>query len=113
MSGADLSVRIRDLGESLTALEADLAHRKTAPAGLDEFKDAIDEVRTNLLAIVTATHSGDYDASIGAFRMRRTNDVCQNLMADVIDGTVSPATEGFEECYVAALNLYNQLTKGA
>ena len=109
MAQADIGIRLRDLNDSLTALEHDLTRRTTAPAGLDEFKDAIDEIRTNLIAVVTATHSGNYDASIGQFRMHRGNQVCQNLLADVIDGTVSAGTDGFEECYQAVKNLYEQL----
>ena len=110
MTQADIGIRLRDLNDSLTALEHDLSRRKTPPEGLGEFKDAVDEIRTNLIAVVTATHSGRYDASIGQFRMHRGNQVCQNLLADVIDGTVTGDTEGFEECYQAVKNLYDQLT---
>jgi hypothetical protein len=110
MAANDIGVRLRDLNDSLNALEHDLSRRKTPPEGLGEFKDAVDEIRTNLIAVITATHSGNYDESIGQFRMHRGNQVCQNLLADVIDGTVTGDTDGFEECYQAVKNLYEQLT---
>ena len=109
MVDANVPAQVGDLADALTAIESDLAHRDTPPAGLGELKDAIDDIRLTMIGIVTATHSEDYDGSIGRLRIKRAVDLCQNLVADVIDGTVTPGNDGFERCYSAVAALHRTL----
>lgn len=109
MVHANIGAQVADLTDALTAIESSLARSDTPVTGLDELKDAIDDIRWTLIGIITASHSEDYDGSIGRLRIKRTSDLCRNLVADVIDGTVTPGKEGFERCYSAVATLHRRL----
>jgi hypothetical protein len=84
MDDAGISRQIRDLKDSLRAIEWELRRRKDPPPGLAEFKSAIDDVRSNLIAALTTSDSQSYEASIWKFRANRALGLFQNLVADVV-----------------------------
>jgi hypothetical protein len=113
MDDAGISRQIRDLKDSLRAIDWELRRRKDPPPGLAEFKSAIDDVRSNLIAALTMSDSQSYEASIWKFRANRALGLFQNLVADVVDGTVAADTEGFDECYGLVTAILERLGREA
>jgi hypothetical protein len=86
VSSEELGRRIGELKKSLSMIEVELARGELSGESLEHFKGTVDNVRTSLLAVLTAAHSDNYTAFIGRFRVRRAVQICQNVLADVIDG---------------------------
>ncbi|UCG84906.1 MAG: hypothetical protein JSW71_13255 [Gemmatimonadota bacterium] len=109
MDDTDISRQIRDLKESLKAIDRELSRREDPPPGLAEFKTAVDDVRSSLIAVITASHSQSYEGPVWRFRARRALGLLQNVVADVVDGTVTADTQGFEECYALVTDILERL----
>ncbi len=75
-----------------TSTDADLAD-----VALDELKAAVDDVRTNVLAMLSAEDSSDYSAVVRRFRLHRATDVCQNVTSGLGDGTIGAGTPGITQ----------------
>ncbi len=86
---------LKELTQSLGDIEGRLLWDDLPVAALEEFKVTIDTVRTSLLAFLTASSPADYNSSLQTLRLRRAAQVCQNVFAGVIDGTISGAASGF------------------
>ncbi len=94
---SDLNHAIDQLQQALNEIDVKLAWDDLPMAALEEFKAALDNVRTSLLALIGAADASDYQRSLRRLRLHRAAQVCHSVFSSVIDGTVSPATPGITE----------------
>ncbi len=98
MTGDDaLTPEIEDIEAALARIEATVAEGTTSPQELEDYKAAIDTLRITVLSILTASHTGNYQGFIAKFHVRQAVSVCESILPDVIDGTVSATDAGFDE----------------
>lgn len=103
MSSEELGRRIAELKKSLSMIELELSRGELSGESLEHFKGTVDNVRTSLLAVLTAAHSDNYAAFIGRFRVRRAVQICQNVLADVIDGHIGGEAPELSEAEAAIM----------
>lgn len=93
---SDLRDLIPQVRKAIGEIESHLDADAVSPTALEEFKMAIDSLRTQVLAMLTAPAANDYDTFVRAFRLQRADQVCQNVMAGLIDGSIDAETPGLE-----------------
>ncbi|HSM17897.1 MAG TPA: hypothetical protein VK845_13000 [Gemmatimonadales bacterium] len=93
----ELAQRVQDLKNALTSIETEVKGGKTRPEGLEDLKAVVDNVRLSLWAILSSAQADDYEAFIGAFRLRRATDICQQVLADIRAGNMNGASPEFVE----------------
>lgn len=93
MSQEELRGAIDKLRSEVTLLDG-MSLEDPPPERLRDLGWAVDDIRRTVWAIMLAEHSGDYDVFLGQVRVRRANDTCQDVLADL--GDMAPDTEGLE-----------------
>lgn len=97
MNEYDLRKRIRELKSSLGLIESELSERRDVTGTLEDFKHVVDRARRSVWAVLTASVSGDYNAFIADFRLRRATEMFQEIHVDLDAGGVNAATPGLHE----------------
>lgn len=97
MNEYDLRQRITELKGSLGLIESELSQHRDNPGTLEDFKLVVDRARKSVWAVLTASASGDYNAFIADFRLRRATDLFQEIHVDLSAGAVNAATPGLHE----------------
>lgn len=83
MSEQALSTQITQLRNQLTLVDAQLAKSQAAPEGLEDLKTAVDNVRTSVWAVLSASRSHNYPGFIARFRLRRCIDILKAVQGDL------------------------------
>ncbi len=97
MARTSLLEEIRQLKSSLEELEKRLTEVSEgdlpAPV-LEDFKKSVDHVRLTLWVIISAMHGkkDEMSSTVARFRVRRTKDLCQQLVADINAGKTTQRT---------------------
>jgi hypothetical protein len=91
---ADVRESTAFLQSALRDLQTRLNSRSDSQAGLEDFKSALDTVRTTVLAVLAAADSSDYQQYIRRFRLRRAVQVCRSVLSGFDDGTITRQTPG-------------------
>ncbi len=94
---SDLGQVTAGLRQALDDVEAQLTKGDPPAAALEDFKSALDGIRTSVLAFINAADSADYHGSVNAFRLLRATQICQNVLTGIIDGTITAETPGFDK----------------
>ena len=94
---SELSEAIQELKAALDRIELSLAWDNLPVVAIEEFKMVLDDVRTSLLALVAAGDASDYSRSVRRLRLRRATQVCDNTLASLVAGTITPRTPGYAE----------------
>ena len=84
------------LRKALDDVETQLTKGEPPAAALEDFKSALDGIRTSVLAFINAADSADYHGSVNALRLLRTTQICQNVLTGIVDGSITPSTPGFD-----------------
>lgn len=92
MAQPDIADRVRELKNALSLIEVELKGGETPPAGLEEFKTVIDNVRLSVWAVLSGAQADDYQTFIGGFRLRRGTDICRQILSDLDSGTITRGT---------------------
>lgn len=83
--GAD----IRRMLATLQAIESQLANRQIPPAGLEDFKRGVDDIRLRVWAILAAANMEEPTRAMERFRIRRALDICGSLTEDLATGSLA------------------------
>ncbi len=84
------------LRTALNEIESQLDDSALSEPGLEDFKSTNDDIRTSVLAILTAKDFSEWHNSLRKFRLRRGAQICQNVLAGLVDGTITAETPAFE-----------------
>jgi hypothetical protein len=88
MTDETLQQQVGQLRQMLNAIDSQLARTGSAPQeGLEDLKRAVDTLRTNVWAILSAARSKDYQVFIERFKLRRAIDITKGILADIDSGT--------------------------
>ena len=88
---------VDQLKSALDDVEKESTHDHMSRVAMEEFKVTVDTVRTSVLAMLDAADPTNYHDYLRRFRFRRANQVCQNVLSGLIDGTITPETPALDE----------------
>jgi hypothetical protein len=89
MSETDRTTALGNLQIAVTAFGRQLGEAEhLPPAGLEELKGAVDDVRHRIWSELMASNSEDYRGFRDRYRLRRAAEVLRGLAADVDAGTL-------------------------
>ena len=100
MTTDPLAQQIAQLRSQLTAVDAQLARGTGVPAGLEDLKEAVDNMRTNVWAVLSASRSKEYPEFIARFRLRRAIDILKQVAEEIDSGTRRGALPEFAELQI-------------
>ncbi len=83
MTQEGLEQQIAQLRAQLTTVDTQLARTGGAPAGLEDLKAAVDNLRTSVWAVLSASRSSNYPGFIARFRLRRGLDILRQILGDL------------------------------
>jgi hypothetical protein len=83
MTDDTLSQQIAQLRTQLTTVDAQLAKSGGKAEELEDLKGAVDNLRTSVWAVLSASRSSNYPGFISRFRLRRGIDILRQILADL------------------------------
>jgi hypothetical protein len=83
MADETLIQQIAQLRQQLTTVDQQLARSGGNAEGLEDLKAAVDNLRTSVWAVLSASRSANYPGFITRFRLRRTIDILRQVMGDL------------------------------
>lgn len=110
-----LQADVQHLRESLDLIEEQMAADTMPDRAYEDFKVAIDNVRTSVLAMLFATRSKAYSATIGQFHLNRAVAISTHVLSDLVLETVDRESEDyadFKEVAAAAFERVDLLCGG-
>ncbi len=111
MSDKPLQQQVSDLRAMLTAIDAQLGKAATPPEGLEELKRAVDTLRTNVWAILSAARSRDYQVFLERFKLRRAIDITRGLLGDIESGASKQLLPEHSELQIILRRLNEEIGK--
>jgi len=109
MANDDIGKRIAYLKSALSLIEGEFEQGHAPPEGLDDLKVAVDGIRSNVWAVLSAAHADNYDQFVGRFRMRRGTEICERIISDIQKGTITARTPDVDRLDGALRALANAL----
>ena len=94
---SELTRELAAVREALDQLESQMDLEPVSAAALEAFKVIVDNVRNSVFAMITAEDPAEYRSFIRKYRLRRAAQVCQNVLAGLVDGTIDVRTPGFDQ----------------
>jgi prefoldin subunit 5 len=88
MADQQLDQQIADLRARLHAIDGQLGKASGAPEGLEDLKSAVDSLRNNVWAILSASRSSNYHVNVERFRLRRAMEITKGLIAEIESGAM-------------------------
>ncbi len=98
----ELQTSIDHLRTLINAVEFAPAEDKTVPEGLGL---AVDDLRRTLWGALTTTFASDAQDYLIDMRVRRASEMCQDILADLLTGAMTPQTPGTDELATAVRDL--------
>lgn len=96
-----LTRRLASVQAELAAVERDVLELDAPLALLEEFKLALDHTRTNIWALFSAADPGARRRVATHFRLKRMVAMSRQVLADLKEGTITPASPDFLELRAA------------
>ena len=81
--------QVATISSVLRMLENEVASGNLAPAGLEDLKSALDDLRLRAWGLLMATSADDHHLFQQRFRIRRGKDMCRALIGDLGTGQLS------------------------
>jgi hypothetical protein len=111
MTTDPLAQQIAQLRNQLSAVDAQLARgTSSVPAGLEDLKEAVDNMRTNVWAVLSASRSKEYPEFIARFRLRRAIDIMKQIAQDIESGPRGALPE-FAELQIQMLRVQDMMAR--
>ncbi len=105
MSEPGDSTHVTTLRATLQSIESQLAKGTLPPAGMEDLKSAVDEVRFRLWGVLTSDNAKEYQFFRERFRIRRAAEICLGLAGDLESGSLSSDHDELPDLAGAALQL--------
>lgn len=83
MTDNTLKQQIEALRGQLSTVDAQLAKSGQNAEGLEDLKGAVDNLRTSVWAVLSASRTANYPGFITRFRLRRSIDILKTILADL------------------------------
>ncbi len=105
MTEAGLEGQLAQINSTLRAVETRFAQGEVPSEGLSDFKSTIDDFRLRVWGLLSASSADDSQAFQERFRIRRANELCRSLDADLRGRIMSARHEELPELGTAAVRL--------
>ncbi len=105
----ELSQVTAGLRKALNDVDAQLTIGDPPAAALEDFKSALDGIRTSVIAFVRAKNAAEYYETVHSFRLLRATQICQNVLTGLVDGTINAKTPGFDKLQTTVADTLQQL----
>ncbi|HEY7682220.1 MAG TPA: hypothetical protein VH879_06220 [Gemmatimonadales bacterium] len=83
MTDDNLGRQVALLRQQLTVVDSQLAKNGGKAEGLEDLKAIVDNLRTSVWAVLSASRSGNYPNFITRFRLRRGIDILRQILSDL------------------------------
>jgi hypothetical protein len=83
MADETLTQHVAQLRQQLTTVDAQLAKSGENAEGLEDLKAAVDNLRTSVWAVLSASRTSNYPEFITRFRLRRSIDILKQVLGDL------------------------------
>jgi hypothetical protein len=100
---------VQHLRQSLDLIEEQMSAESIPDRAYEDFKVAIDNVRTSVLAMLFATRSKDYSVTIGQFHLNRAVAITTPVLSDLVLGTVDAGSEDYADFKAVALEAFDRI----
>ena len=90
MTETGIGDHVRSMRSTLQMIDQQIAEQRVPPAGMDELKREIDNMRLRIWAIMAAESEGGGPAALDRFRLRRAVEMNHKIVADLESGELSP-----------------------
>ena len=88
MKAAELQARLTAMQDTVRRIEQEVSAGTVPVDGMEDFKRAVDDARMRIWAVLSAANSGDPQAFMQRFRLRRAIEICRAVVKDLADGTL-------------------------
>ncbi len=105
MSKQDLQRGIDEIRRALAKLDAGLSRGGHPSEGVRDVGLAVENLRRSTWAVLTARHSGDYDAFLAKIRIHRASEACEDLLSDLYAEALPPNMPGLRAFHTALKDL--------
>ena len=109
MADPRLSQQVTTIRSMLDNLDAQLSKADAPPEGLEDLKSTVDNLRTNVWAILSASKSANYQALVERFRLRRAIEVTRNQLSDIETGKITIVQPEHIELQILAQRLVERI----
>lgn len=89
VAGGTFRDRVSAMRLILQSIEAELQKGSVPAEGLEDFKSAVDDLRLRVWSILAAASTGDYQAALERFRLRRAIELTRAVAHDLESGAMS------------------------
>ncbi len=96
MDRDELQRGLNKLRGVLNVVETEVEAAEPSEEAVRALGEAVDGVRNNVWAALTAEHADDYDQYLAKVRVRRAREICDDVLADLCAETISSNTPGLE-----------------
>lgn len=99
MNPRDMVDQVSQLRRVLGEAESELNWGVVPQAVLEDFKTAVDHIRTDIWAALSTRYTEQYKiaADIVRFRLKRTAELCQQIKRDLDAGEISVDSPEFQQ----------------
>ncbi len=91
---AEVRRNVKEVEEALAMLQARKPPANTMSEAVRYLGLEVDNLRQSVWAVLKAQNAGDLAGFIGRVRIRRANELCQDVLADLYADTVPPNMPG-------------------
>ena len=96
MDSDELRRGLNELRWVLNVVETEVEAAEPSEEAVRALAEAVDGVRNNVWAALTAEHADDYDQYLAKVRVRRAREICEDVLADLYAETIPSNTPGLE-----------------
>lgn len=111
MTGEELRKTIQGLRSALSGIEDTTSLEELPEEGLRDLGLAVDNVRKSVWSTLSAEYADDFPGFLAKIRVRRANEICQDVLSDLYAETLPPNTSGLE-LFGATLRELSRACKG-
>ena len=97
MDSDELQRGLDELRSKLNVVEMEIAAAaEPSEEGLRALAAALNGIRNNVWAALTAEHADDYDEYLAKVRVHRARETCEDVLADLYADTIPPTMPGLD-----------------
>ncbi len=112
MTDTELREGLAEVRAALDALDQRGGSAHQAVEELRILGLAVDNLRNNLWAVLTARYTKDYEGFLARIRVRRASETCEDVLADLYADTITPNMSGLD-VYQATLREIDAIAREA
>jgi hypothetical protein len=113
MDNKTLFEEVTKLRKALENIESRLSAGEVPMPAVEDFKMAVDHIRTTLWAMLTTPKEQEFEVSgvIAKFRLKRAEDICKQVSMDIDANDLTIESPELHHFFTVLRNLYGRLDR--